>query len=200
MAEDFIQIKIDEASLKEAQHILRGIPRAFPRVMSRAINRAVDMAATDLKRRVADQIELPKGEVAKGIGKRKASLANLAGAVDALPHRPALMKFKGTRQIKRGVKYRIGTAGFKTILHGFIATMKSGHRGVFLRATYAKGKFISMVGKPKREAIYERFGPSIWKVITNTPGLLTEANQKAAENLNKQVNDYISLKLRNWSR
>lgn len=195
-----VQIQIDETSLKEAQHILRAIPRGFPRVMRRAINRAVDMAATDLKRRTAEEIELPKGEVAKGIGRRHASFANLAGAVDALPYRPSLTKFKGTRQLKRGVKYRIGSEGFKTIGHAFIATMKSGHRGVFQRATFVKGQFISMVGKPSREAIYELRGPSIWQVITHTPGLLTEANQKAAENLSKQVNVYMGLELKRWAK
>ncbi len=183
-----VQLKIDEASLKEAQRILRTVPRAFPRVMRRAINRTVDMAATDLKRRTAEQIKLPKGEVARGIGKRKASYSNLSGAVNAVPHRPALTKFKGTRQLKRGVKYRIGTEGFKTILHGFIATMESGHRGVFLRKDI------------ERLPIKELKGPSIWKVISNTPGLLTAANQKAAKNLSKQVNDYIGLELKRWSK
>jgi len=195
-----VQIQIDEASLQEVEHVLRAIPRGFPRVMRRGINRTVDMAATDLKRRIAEEIELPKGEVAKGIGKRHASFANLAGAVGAKPHRPSLTKFKGTRQLKRGVKYRIGKQGFKFIEHAFIATMKSGHRGVFLRARYAKGHFVPMEGRPTREAIFGRRGPSIWQVITNTPGLLTEANQKAAENLSKQVNDYIGLELRRWAK
>lgn len=188
MAEPFIQLKIDEKSLAEAEHILRSAPRAFPRVMRRAINRTVDMAATDLKRRTADQIKLPKGEIARGIGKRKASYANLSGAIDALPHRPALTKFKGTRQLKRGVKYRIGAEGFKTVLHGFIATMSSGHRGVFLRTAQS------------RLPIRELKGPSIWQVISNTPGLLTAANQRAAENLSKQVNDYIGLELKRWAK
>lgn len=183
-----VQIKIDEGSLKEAQNILRAIPRGFPRVMSRAINRAVDMACTDLKRRTAGEIELPKGEVGKGIGRHHASFANLAGSVNAIPYRPSLIKFKGTRQLKRGVKYRIGREGFKIIEHAFIATMKSGHRGVFKR-----------VG-PERLPIQELRGPSIWQVITNTPGLLTEVNQKASENLIRQVNDYMSVELRRWAK
>jgi len=187
MAEPFVQIKVDEKSLKEAERILRAVPRAFPRVLSRAINRTIDMAATDLKRRTAEQINLPKGEIAKGIGKRKASYSSLGGAIDAVPYRPALTKFKGTRQLKRGVKYRIGAEGFKMILHGFIATMESGHRGVFKRLDI------------RRLPIKELRGPSIWKVISNTPGLLNEANRKAAENLSKQVNNYIGLELSKWN-
>lgn len=183
-----VQIKIDEGSLKEAEHILRSVPRGFPRVMRRAINRTVDMAATDLKRRVTERIKLPKGEIAKGIGKHKATFTNLSGSVDAKPYRPSLMKFSGTRQLKRGVKYRIGSEGFRLIEHAFIATMTSGHRGVFKRTG------------PSHLPIKELKGPSIWKVITNTPGLLNEANQKAVENLSKQVNDYMSLELRRWQK
>jgi len=193
-----VQVKIDEASLKEAEHILRAVPRGFPRVMRRAINRAVDMAATDLKRRTADQIKLPKGEIARGIYKRKASYSNLAGSIDALPYRPALTKFPGTRQLKRGVKYRIGKEGFKIIEHAFIAVMKSGHRGVFSRATYTKGVWEPMKTKPEKEKIYQSKGPSIWKIITGVPGLLTAANQKAAENLSKQVNEYMGMELKRW--
>ena len=183
-----VQVKIDERSLKEAERIMRSVPRGFPRVMRRAINRTVDMAATDLKRRTADQIKLPKGEVAKGIGKHKASYSKLGGSIDALPYRPALTKFPGTRQLKRGVKYRIGKEGFKTIEHTFIAKMRSGHRGVLKRTG------------PSHLPIQELRGPSIWKVITGGPGLLTAANQKAVENLSKQVNAYMSLELKRWAK
>lgn len=200
MSMPLIQLNIDEASIKEAERILRAAPKAFPRVMRRAINRTVDSAATDLKRRAAERIKLPKGEIARGIGKRKANYGRLSGAIDALPHRPALTKFKGTRQLKRGVKYRIGAEGFKMIVHGFIATMPSGHRGVFLRATYARGQYIPMKGDSSKEMIFQLKGPSIWLVIVDTAGLLAAVNQKASENLNKQVNDYINLEFKRWRK
>ena len=198
MAQPLIQLKIDDAALKGTERILRALPRAFPRVMRRAINRTVDSAATDLKRRAAERIKLPKREIARGIGKHKANYSRLSGAIDALPHRPALTKFKGTRQLKRGVKYRIGVGGYKLVAHSFIATMPSGHRGVFLRATYARGQYIPMKGDSSKEMIFQLKGPSIWHVITDTAGLLAAVNEKTSANLNKQVNDYIGLELRKW--
>ena len=185
-----IQVRVDERSFKEAAHILRAVPRAVPRVFRRAINRTVDMAATDLKRRVGAQITAKKGEIAKGISKKKASYANLIGSIGAKPFRPGLLAFPGTREsTKHGVRYRLSrTAGRKTIEHGFIATMPSGHRGVFAR------------GGPSRLPIREARGPSIWKVITGTAGLLKACTDAAGNRLGKLINDQIGVEFRRWSR
>jgi len=181
-----IHIKVDERSFKEAAHILRAIPRAVPRVFRRAIGRTVDMAATDLKRRVGKQITAKKGDIAKGISKKKSTYF---GSVGAKPFRPGLLAFPGTKQTKRGVSYRLSrTAGRKTIEHGFIATMPSGHRGVFKR------------GEPSRLPIEEKRGPSIWKVITGTAGLLKACTDAAGARLGKLINDQIGVEFRRWKR
>ena len=181
------KIEISKGSLKEAAHVLRAIPRAMPRVMRRAINRTVDMAATDLKRRVGAEISVKKSEIAKGISKKKASYSRLSGTIGAKPYRPGLLAFPGTRRTKHGVRYRISkTAGRKTIEHGFITRMQSGHRGVFKR----KGA--------SRLPIAEARGPSIWKVITNTAGLLRAVTVTAGEKLSKHINDQIGVEFRRW--
>lgn len=184
-----VKVTVDERSLREAAHILRAVPRAMPRVFRRAINRTVDMAATDMKRRVGTQITAKKGEIAKGISKKKATYANLTGSIGAQPFRPGLLAFPGTRQTKHGVSYRVSrTAGRKRIEHGFIATMPSGHRGVFVR------------GRPSRLPIVEAKGPSIWKVITDTAGLLRACTDAAGNRLGKLINDQIGVEFRRWSR
>jgi len=182
-----IQVKVDERSFKEAAHILRSIPRAVPRVFRRAISRAVDMAATDLKRRVGKQITAKKGEIAKSIIKRKTTFY---GSIGVKPFRPGLLAFPGTKEKKpHGVSYRLSrTAGRKRIEHGFIATMSSGHRGVFAR------------GGPSRLPIGEKRGPSIWSVITNTAGLLKAATDAAGDRLGKLINDQIGVEFRRWKR
>jgi len=184
-----VKIQIEKGSLKEAAHILRAIPRAMPRVMRRAINRTVDMAATDLKRRVGVEISAKKSEIAKGISKKKASYSNLSGSVGAKYYRPGLLAFPGTRPMKHGVRYRISKkSGRKTIEHGFITRMDSGHRGVFVR----KG--------PDRLPIRETRGPSVWRVITDTAGLLKAVTVTAGEKLNKHINDQIGVELRRWAK
>jgi len=181
-----IQVTVDERSFKEAAHILRAVPRAVPRVFKRAIGRTVDMAATDLKRRVSKHITARKGDIAKGISKKKTTFY---GSVGAKPYRPGLLAFPGTKQTKHGVSYRLSrTAGRKRIEHGFIATMPSGHRGVFAR------------GGPSRLPIREARGPSIWKVITGTAGLLKACTDAAGKRLGKLINDQIGVEFRRWKR
>lgn len=181
-----IRVAVDEQGFKEAAHILRAVPRAVPRVFRRAIGRTVDMAATDLKRRVGKQIAAKKSEIGKGISKKKTTYY---GSIGARPFRPGLLAFPGTKETKHGVRYRISrTAGRKTIEHGFIATMPSGHRGVFVR------------GGPSRLPIREARGPSIWKVITDTAGLLKACTDAAGARLGKLINDQIGVELRRWQR
>jgi hypothetical protein len=184
-----IKVTFDDRSFKEASHILRAVPRAVPRVFSRAINRTVDMAATDLKRRVGEQITARKGEIAKGISKKKATYADLTGSIGAKSFRPGLIAFPGTRQTRHGVSYRISrTVGRKRIEHGFIATMPSGHRGVFVR------------GGPSRLPIREARGPSIWTIITDTAGLLKACIDAAGNRLGKLINDQIGVEFKRWNR
>ena len=181
-----IKVTFDPRSFKEAAHILRAVPRAVPRVFRRAIGRTVDMAATDLKRRVGAQITVKKSEIAKGIRKTKSTYF---GSIGAKEFRPGLLAFPGTKQTKHGVRYRLSrTAGRKMIEHGFIATMPSGHRGVFAR------------GRETRLPIGEKRGPSIWKVITDTPGLLRACTDAAGDRLGKLINDQIGVEFRRWSR
>lgn len=184
-----ISMKFDEKSFKEAAHILRAVPRAVPRVFRRVLNRTVDTAATDIKRRVSAKINIKKGDVSKALTKRKATYSNLTSSIGAREFRPGLLAFMGTRQTKRGVKYRISrTTGRKLIEHGFIQTMTSGHRGVFLR------------GGPSRLPIGEKKGPSIWRVITNTAGLLKAATDAAGEKMGKLINDQIGYEFKRWNR
>ncbi len=183
-----IQVQIEKGSLKQAEFILRAIPRALPRVMKRAIDRTVNSAATDLKRRVGSKLNIKLGEIAKGIGKKKASFSDWSGHVSARGYRFGLLGFKGTRQTRRGVAYRISASeGRKLLEHGFIQTMSSGHRGVFLRKD------------APRLPITEARGPSIRRVIQETPGLLADVTSKAGDKLGKNIDDQVGVELRRWA-
>jgi hypothetical protein len=184
-----VKVTIDEGSLKQAEYILRAIPRALPRVMRRAVKRTVDTAATDVKRRVGKEIAVPLREIARGLHKKQPTNSNWSGSVGAGLHRPSLVAFKGTKQTRRGVTYRISpAAGRKLLEHGFIQAMPSGHRGVFLRKDR------------QRLPIGEKRGPSIWKVVTGAPGLLAEATKRAGDQLGKSIDDQIGVELRRWEK
>jgi len=88
----------------------------------------------------------------------------MAASLGASLKRISLMKFhaKGpipTRGKGRGVTYRLN-GGKGRLAHAFIATMESGHQGVFERSP---GKF--MRKSKTRQAIHEKYGPSIGQVF-----------------------------------
>jgi len=186
---DRIEIKIDEKTIREAQRILRAIPGGVERVFPRAINRTVDTAATDIKRRVGQILPVPLGEIAKAINKVRASRSNWYGAIGGHYYRVPVSKYKGTRQTKKGVTFKSARTQARELIEGgFFATMKSGHRGVFVRSG------------PDRLPIQERKGPSVWKVITDREGLLATVMQKAGTKLQKQIDDQVGVELRRWAK
>ena len=181
-----IRIKFDERSLKEASRILRAIPQAMPRVMRRSIKRCVDKTVTDFKARIVQVVNAKKGDIGRALKKRWSSSSGSIGAKIA---RTGLLEFKGTSQSARGVRYRIIKGGERKLIeHGFIARMDSGHRGVFKRPWKS------------RLPIQEKRGPSVWKVITGTAGLLKKAIDKAGNLLGKLINDQIGVEFRRWQK
>ncbi len=78
----------------------------------------------------------------------------------------------------RGVSVKGQGGGRRTIANAFIATMRSGHRGVFERAAGASGRR----GAPPHRSqlpIRELFGPSIWKVFTKYEHVGLERGREA---------------------
>lgn len=68
----------------------------------------------------------------------------------------------------RGVTYRLGRGGRKTIRDAFIARMRSGHRGVFTRVDPSKKK--SAGAWSKNLPIDEKHGPSMVLVFRKHQG------------------------------
>jgi len=119
----------------------------------------------------------------------------------------------------QGVRYRIGRVQ-KMIESGFIAKMvgkKGGVRaGPHTTAAQryaeweAEGLSPAQIRKKSHRGIYkrigtkrlpigERFGPSIWQVIVNTPGMSDKLPKDVSVDFNKLVNDQMGVELRRWS-
>lgn len=126
----------------------------YPDAAKRAVNRSVTSARVVMLREVAADLGLRQGDVSDRINTRGAIQVTedrIVGRIIASGSRIPLFRFRA-RQTAAGVTARLpGGAG--RYPSAFIATMKSGHKGVFLR----KG--------PKRLPIVELFGPSVPKVF-----------------------------------
>lgn len=142
---------------KAVDAALRDYPKKATRAIVRAMNRAVTSGRTLLVQRLAADTGLKSGDIKKAMTVHEASSQRLEARLGIGLKRIPLISFNArgpepSRGRGRGVSYRLrGGAG--RISNAFIATMRSGHRGVFVRG--AKGRL----------PIGERFGPSLGHVF-----------------------------------
>ncbi len=142
---------------------VEGLKEGTPRAIMRALNRAIGAARTVETRAIAADTGLKQADVRAVIPMKLATLNRLQASISAPTKRIPLMDFKA-RQTRGGVSYKLGN-GKGNIDSAFIATMANGHVGVFTRTP---GRFMQQqksTWKVKREAIQEKFGPSIGHVF-----------------------------------
>lgn len=142
--------------------------KKLPVAQMRALNRAITSANVVMVRTIAGDLGVKQGAVRERIRVEQATPERLRSRLYANAKRIPLIDFgaKGpepSRGKGRGVTVRTAS-GRRTIPGAFIATMGSGHRGVFQRVAGASGR---RGPAPKRSQlpIRELFGPSIWKVF-----------------------------------
>lgn len=122
-----LQIDGDAALIAD----FRDFPGRTTRAMVRALNRALVSGRTVMVRAIAQDTGLKQGDVRKAMPQREATFQRpRAELASSLKRRP-LIEFKA-RQTGKGVSYDLGR-GRKVLSHAFIARMRSGHTGVFMR-------------------------------------------------------------------
>jgi Prophage minor tail protein Z (GPZ) len=148
-----------------------------------AIPRALNKTATTVRARAARQIRsvgygIKIAAIKKSITIRKANRAELTAIVRAAGKPIPLINYSA-RKNKSGVTVAV-LNGKKTIDGAFIATMHTGHKGVFVRVgsaaeRHAIGRGALKVSKgPKKYSykhglpIRELFGPSVPNAFANT--------------------------------
>jgi len=129
------------------------VERASQRAQVTAFNRTATAVQRAAAREIGQEIGVVQREVVKTLAIRRATSSKPDAQVVATGKRIPLIQFRA-RQTRLGVSYRIGRRGAKTLQGGFLARLKSGHRGVFMR----RGK--------KRLPIDERYGPSAVLIFT----------------------------------
>lgn len=133
-------------------------PTKAQRAVVRAINRGIVAARTQIARDIARDSGLKVGDVKDAVRQRNATLGSPAARLATGLTRIPLVKFSArgpepSRGRGRGVSYKLGTGSRGRVETAFLATMGSGHRGVFKRAS------------KKRLGIVELYGPSLGQVF-----------------------------------
>ena len=133
-----LTIRFDKDKLKKLERELRNFPRALPKVMSRGLNRTAKSARTEMSRSITGISGLgKKGKSGRSVLQRlkllKATYSNWRAFITISKRRLGVIDLKA-RETNKGVTYKkIGSRSRILIRHAFIATMPSGHRGVFFR-------------------------------------------------------------------
>ena len=156
-------ISVVTAALNELQQ--SGIAKAASRGINKTLVTVNAQAARDIKQDIGGKLSI--SDIKASLSVYKATMKVLYVAVQAKGKRLPIIKLDpGASQDGTGVNYKMGK-GRGHIDHAFIATVKTGHRGVFKRKTRS------------RLPIQELYGPSLPKVFANYT--ILQAMQKTAE-------------------
>lgn len=187
------EIRIDEQKIRQFEQMLAGIPNALPRVMSRGLNRTATEARTTTSRRLSQATGLRVSDIRPRIALRRATYKNWRSAIEFRAGGMPIVRFPH-EQTPQGVSYRPSRRKTVLVSHAFIATMPSGHTGVFLRARYALGRYISMKGK-KKEAIYEQ-KIQLYQIFQQSQDVMNQVQIESLARLEKNIHDQVQIILR----
>jgi hypothetical protein len=158
-----LTVRVDTRQVEIA---LAGVRNGLPRVLTRAINRSATTVRTRASRAVAEDIGVPVRTVNESMVLQRATPQRLRAVITITGRRIPLIDLRArgpepSRGRGRGVSYALGGTR-RRIQSAFIATMRSGHRGVFKRIGTSARK--SPRGWSSNLPIVELKGPSIPRV------------------------------------
>jgi hypothetical protein len=162
-----LTIKVDT---KQVQQMLKDLRQGLPRVIRDSVNdtaKHVRALATSSTEGIRSKYNVKAGDLNRLIKiQPKATVSSLMAAVKATGE-PIPLSLFSPRQVRSGVSVAILKGGKRTQLKGaFLATMGSGHRGVFVRAFRSRKQ-----GKPYRQLPIRRVKEGVWAGTVYRPAL-----------------------------
>lgn len=159
---------------------LRAYPEKATRALVRALNRGINSGRTFMVQKIAADMGMKSKDVRDALPMKEATATRLEARLAAsLKKIPVIdLQARGpepSRGRGRGVSYRLNGSR-ERIADAFIATMPTGHRGVFGR----DGR--------KRLGIHEKRGPSIGHVFSKYQAQgIARAQEMMAKNLQHEL-------------
>lgn len=159
---------VDLGSLKKE---LEGMGKAAPAIMARSLNRAGTAGKTAMVKAVRADTGIAQKNIEREIRLDKATRTVPRFVVSIAGTRIPLIAFQArgpepSRGKGRGVSYRL-PGGRGRIPSAFIATMRSGHRGVFKRKTTRRLPIAELRG-PSLPHVFEKFFPAFRSVAEDS--------------------------------
>ncbi len=154
--------------LGESDITLDALAVQFPFIARQTLNRTATFTRTRIIERIRDEYNVASGVLRDTRNIRIVPAQNsLTAKVTATGRRLPLVNF-GARQTARGVTVLVKkSGGRKLIEHAFIAQMRSGHRGIYVRRgpkiRPTRGRFAST--GIERQKIFELFNLSVGEIM-----------------------------------
>ena len=184
-------LTVTVTGVEELRAALSAAPKRAEWALRTAINGTASHAQTESVRRIGQEWNAKQKDIRKALTVTKATAARLEASVQATGGRGKripLVVF-GARQTRKGVTVKVKRAGGRGLLPGaFIATMKSGHRGVFVRAAKSRKQ-----GTPYRALPIRTVKTGAWAGTTYRPGLpiVEKASISIASMWNRGIIDQV---------
>jgi hypothetical protein len=207
---NFFKIKAYEDDLASVRKMLSDLKGSGSRVIMRATNKTLTGVKTDASAAIRQTVTAKKAAVDDTFKISKATIDKPSASIASTGRPVGLINFS-SNQTKKGVSVQVRKDRPRKIVPGaFIATMKSGHKGVFWRKYHQTGgklkkndtlinqsgfiystklkRFISAAWLPKeyRLPIRELFGPRIPDIMENVP-VMNDILSKAGDRLHKNL-------------
>jgi hypothetical protein len=193
-----ITVGIDQAKFDEIVKRFDGYPAYRAKAEVSSLNRALESGRTQVRREIQRELNISGKDVGRAIIVRLASASKPDGAIVVSRQPRPLAAFWPT-QTAKGVRVTVRRSrGPEEIPHAFIATMKSGHTGVFIRTGPAvpsqkRIKRGSRKGQPVlRQQIKELYGPTVVGVLAGKPGMLDRIKKAMGEVLVTRMASQVS--------
>jgi len=206
---EVVGVKIDKAKLLEVDNLLSGIKRDSADACKLAINKTVTGTTTDVKKAVAEVVNLKQARIAGDIDNKKATKLQLSAAVWSKGKKVELIEF-GAKIVKAGVQYQIERNKGKSVASDmFIARGESsGDLHVMKRTSkVGTGKAIGVQKAgyywtfpqwwpaEMRYPAHIKYGPSIpqiWGKPLVLEDTLKKANDRLSVELDRAVNKLLA--------
>ena len=155
----------------------------YRKVVLRSLVKVADQAETLGNRMVRETYNMKRADVDKAITVTPSSISKLQVDIRVKGRRQPLLMFQA-KQLRKGVKITVKRGGRSLLPHAFIATMKSGHKGVFTREPKAKRL---PIGEKFTISVAEMFGSKT--IVDSIEALMLDKFPGILEN---QLQFYLS--------
>ncbi len=174
-----VEVSFREDQFREVRRLLRSVPKAWPKVASRGINKTLSTLRSRFVKRTSAQAGIKQKVIREHVRIKKATRSVLSGLLRLLGGRIPLIDLKA-RQDKKGVSYTGRDGKRSSVPSAFIATMPSGHTGVFKRTTGSRLPIQELFG-PSLTGVFEKTGDIQRETMDETEDLLEHYTAQEAD-------------------